>query len=479
MTGAPLYERLAEHYRRVIAAGTLAPGERMPSMRAFMSQHRVSLSTAIQTYRQLERAGFLLAKPRSGYFIRRPVHSTLPNVHEPEIEAVPLPAQFVGLHQRISGVVARAHRFPDALNLGGATAAAALYPAEQLKSLAIRTLRHKPTLLTESGPMEGAEPFRHAIARRLLSCGVSVSQDDIIATNGGVEAVNLALRAVAQPGDAIAIESPAFFGLLQILESLGLRALEIPTSPTTGLSLEALDIALTAYDTVKAVVVVSTLQNPLGCIMPDDRKAGLVALCARHGVAVIEDDPYRELVGHEVATKPVKAWDRAGGVIYCSSLNKVLAPGMRLGWVSAGRWHERVKMLKFAQSRHNEALPQLVAAQFIDSGAFDRHLHQLRDRLGAQREAMSRAIAHYFPAGTHMTRPTGGLLLWVGLPDHTHSETLFDAALQEGIRIAPGSIFSNSSGFDSFMRVSCPSPFDDPMEAAIRRLGQLAGGLSL
>jgi len=473
MLGEALYERLAEHYRRVIAAGTLVPGDRMPSMRAFMSQHRVSLSTAVQTFRRLESAGLLFAKPRSGYFVKRPTKSKLPNVREPEIEAVPMPARFVGLHERISGVIERAHRFPDALNLGGATAAAGLYPSAHLKSLAIKTLRHRPTLLTEAGPMEGAVEFRQAVAKRLLSCGVSTSQDEVIVTNGGVEAVNLALRAVAQPGDTIAIESPAFFGLLQILESLGLRALEIPTSPTTGLSIEALEIALTAYKNVKAVVVVANLQNPLGCSMPDERKAMLVSLCAHHGVAVIEDDPYRELIASAASTKPVKAWDRAGGVIYCSSLNKVLAPGMRLGWVSSGRWHERVKMLKFAQSRHNETLPQLVAAQFINSGAFDRHLHQLREKLGAQREAMSNAIAHYFPHETRMSQPSGGLLLWVALPNDAHSEALFDAALREGIRVAPGTIFSNSSGFDSFVRLSCPRPFDEVMETAVRRLGQL------
>ncbi|WP_323117902.1 aminotransferase-like domain-containing protein [Burkholderia alba] len=473
IAGEPLYERLAEHYRRIIAAGTLVPGDRMPSVRALMDQHDVSLSTALQTFRRLEDTGWLTAKPRSGYFVRRPAAAKLAALHEPEVPALPPEAHYVGLHERVSRVIELGHAHPGALNLGGATATAALYPSARLQALAIRTLRQRPTLLTEAGQDAGAIEYRQAAARRALSFGVAVSPDEVLATSGGVDAVNLALRAVARPGDTIAIESPAFFGLLQILESLGLRALEIPASPTTGLSLEALEIALSAYDTIKALVVVPNLQNPLGSIMPDERKAALVKLCARHGVAIIEDDPYRELVDEADAARPIKAWDRDGGVIYCPSFNKVLAPGMRLGWMAAGRWHARARMLKFAQSRHNEALPQAVAADFLGSGAFDRHLRQLRERLRVQREQTVDAIARHFPDETRLNAPPGGLLLWVALPEGARSEALFHAALAEGIRVAPGAIFSNSDRFDAFVRLSCPRPFDQTMDAAFRTLGRL------
>ena len=473
MPGEPLYERLAEHYRRIIGAGTLAPGDRMPSVRAFMSRHGVSLSTAVQAFRRLEEAGLLSARPRAGYFVRRPV-TRLATVREPGMASLPDAARYVGLHERVSRVIERAGACPGALNLGGATAVAGLYPTTRLQSLTTRLLRRRPTLLTEAGADSGAPEFRQAVARRALSAGVVVSPDEVIVTMGGVEAVNLALRAVAQPGDTIAIESPAFFGLLQILESLGLRALEIPTSPTTGLSLEALDMALSAYGNVKAVVVVPHLQNPLGSIMSDERKAALVSICARYGVAIIEDEPYRELV-EAAAARPIKAWDREGNVIYCPSLNKVLAPGLRLGWMAAGKWASRIKMLKFTQSRHNEILPQLVAAELLASGGFDRHLFQFRARLRAQREATADAIARYFPEGTRLSPPEGGLLLWVALPQGVRSERLFEAALAVGIRIAPGAIFSNAGQFDSFIRISCPRPFDREMDDALRRLGALAG----
>jgi DNA-binding transcriptional MocR family regulator len=474
MAGEPLYERLAEHYRRVIAAGTLVPGDRMPSVRTLMHRHQVSLSTALQVFRRLEDAGWLQAKPRSGYFVRRRTAPLLPSVGEPDNPSVPLEAQFVGLHESISKVIAQAQRFPEALNLGGATAAASLYPTARLQALTIKILRHQPTLLTEAAGESAGAVLRQAIAKRALSAGMTLSPDEVIATTGGVEAVNLALRAVTHAGDIVAIESPAFFGLLQIIESLGLRALEISTSPTTGISLEALEMAMLAYGNIKAVVVVPHLQNPLGSVMPDERKAGLVRLCARHKAAVIEDEPYRELLDDAAQTKPLKAWDRDGGVIHCASLNKVLAPGLRLGWMSSGRWHARVKMLKFAQSRNNESLSQLVAAEFIGTGAYDRHLFQLRDRLRTQREATADAIARYFPTGTRLSVPTGGIVLWVEMPAGTDSNRLFEEALTRGIRIAPGTIFSNSRRFASFIRLSCPQPFDQTLDDALQRLGKLA-----
>lgn len=478
LAGSALYERLAEHYRRAIVAGALQPGDRVPSVRALMDRHHVSLSTALQTLRKLEDAGWLTVRPRSGYFVRHPAPLPLARTDEPDVAVLPAQAQYVGLHEAISHVIARAQAAETALNLGGATPDAVHYPTARLQALTVRLLRRHPDLLTDYGSESGSLPYRQAVARRALECGVSVSPQDVIATSGGVEAVNLALRAVTQPGDTVAIETPGFFGVLQIIESLGLRALEIPSSPSTGLSVEALEIALDAYPNVRAVVVVPHLQNPLGSVMPDERKHALVRLCAQHQVALIEDEPYRELLADASSFKPLKAWDRDGGVIHCVSLNKVMAPGLRLGWMDAGRWQARVRMFKYAQSRHGQSLPQRVAAEFIGSGDFDRHLNLLRVRLAVQRDAMARAVARWFPAGTKLSLPVGGMFLWIELPAGISSHQVFNEALDAGIRIVPGSIFSNSARFASFIRLSCPGTVDASVEEAIRRLGRIVEALA-
>jgi DNA-binding transcriptional MocR family regulator len=474
----PLYRQLADHYRRAIGNGVLRPGDRMPSMRAFMQRHGVSLATATESYRVLERAALIDARPRAGYFVRVAPQAALPAAAEPDLAVVPGAAQFVGIHSAISTLVSTYQRYPQALNLGGATASPDLYPTDALQKAALRALRRQPTLLTAAGPDQGDPGLRAIVARRALEAGIQIGADDIIMTHGCIEAVNLALRAVTQPGDTVAVESPCFFGLLQALESLGLRALEIPTSPSTGIAIEALAFALQTHPDIKAVVVVPNLQNPLGSVMPDAHKASLVELCSRAGIALIEDDPYRELVDAAQPPRSLKAWDTDGTVIHCTSFNKTLAPGMRVGWINGGRWHPRIGMLKFAQSRHNEQLSQVVLAGFLETSAYERHLRRLRDRLRLQRERMAAAVAASFPDGTRFTPPRGGMFFWIELPGEVSSAAFFEAALDDGIRVMPGTVFSNAGHFDRFVRLSCPSADLDLADEAVRRLGRLAGRMA-
>lgn len=480
-TQTPIYQRLASHYRGVIHAGSLAPGDRMPSLRVLMQQHSVSLSTALQLSRQLESEGWLEARARSGYFVRHPRRSQLAKVAEPPPGAMPDPAQYVGIHAHVSEFVARGRMQAISMNLSLARCAPELYPGEALKNAAIRALRRKPDLLVSNSSAKGSPHFREVLARRAVAIGLSLSPDDIQVTNGCIEALNIALRAVAQPGDTIAVESPTFYGLLQILESLGLQALEIPTSPETGLSVDALDLALRTYPGIKAVVVVPHLQNPLGAIMPNAHKLQLLALCERHDIALIEDDCYSELGSSSARSAPaphaIKSWDTTGRVIYCASLHKILAPGLRLGWMAAGRWQARAEMLKYTQTRSNEDLPQLAAAEFMASNSYDRHLRALRSKLDVQRAKTAEAIATFFPPGTRMNLPEGGLALWVELPGQLSSRPVFDEALKAQILVAPGWLFSNSKRFDHYLRINCGWPYSAAVEGGLRTLGAIVGRL--
>ncbi|MDM0011253.1 PLP-dependent aminotransferase family protein [Variovorax sp. J22P168] len=481
MDSPPLYRRLADHYLAAIRAGTLEPGDKLPSLRSLMRLHDISLSTALQLCRAMESEGFVEARDRAGYFVRRPRRLAIAPMEEPAAGVAPDPAQFVGIHARVSDFVTRRRQVDIAVDFSTARGSPALYPAQALRAGMMRLLRRQPELLTTASPSRSRTPLREAAARRGLRVGMTLSPDEVLVTNGCIEALNLALRAVAQPGDTVAVESPTFYGLLQVLESLGMRALEIPTSPQTGLSVEALEMAIEAYGrSIKAVVVVPHLQNPLGSVMPDSHKERLVALCERHAIALIEDDTYSELLDCETPPRAIKSWDASGNVIHCASLHKILAPGLRLGWISAGRWHGRVEMLKYAQTRSNEELGQWAAGEFMNTGAYDRHLRRLREQLRQQRERTADAIAAHFPSGTRLNLPPGGLQLWVELPDRLSSATVFDSALQERILVAPGTLFSNSSRFDHCLRINCGWPFETKVEAALRRLGEIvceaAGG---
>jgi DNA-binding transcriptional MocR family regulator len=477
MDATPLYQRIARHYRGAIQAGTLSPGEALPSVRALTRLHQVSLTTALQACRSLEDEGLVEARPRAGYFVRRPRRAAIAPPVEPDPRDALDAAQYVGIHDRVSQFVALteayAERHPVVADFAATYAAPPSYPGAELKQAAMRALRRDPELLARPAPAAGEPALRAALARRALSAGMRLAPDEIVVTHGCIEALNVALRAVTQRGDTVAVESPSYFGLLQVLESLGLRALEIPTSPSTGLSVDALAFALQNTHDLKAVVVVPNLQNPLSSVMPDAEKARLVALCAQHGVALIEDDTYAALHDGETPLSALKAYDETGNVIHCASLRKTLAPGMRLGWIGGGVRHARVQMLRYAQSRANEALSQLAMAEFLASGACDRHLARLRRLLRHQREQVAEAIAAHFPPGTRLGMPAGGMLLWVELPEPCDAQRVCEAALAQGIRVVPGSLFSNSRRFDHHLRISCGAPFTREAEQALRRLAEI------
>ena len=472
MDSQALYQRIAHHYRGAIRAGALAPGAAMPSVRALTRLHRVSVSTALQACRSLEDEGLLEARPRSGYFVLQPRRARIPPVAEPDVQRALDPAQYVGIHDRVSRYVAMSEAHPVHSDFASTYAAPEAYPAAGLRSAAIRALRHDPQLLVSPVASQGSPLLRAAIARRALDAGMSLAPDDIVVTHGCIEALNVALRAVTQPGDTVAVESPTYYGLLQVLESLGLRALEVPASPKTGLSVDALAFALQTH-AVKAVVAVPDYQNPLSSVMPDADKARLVALCEQHAVPLIEDDTYSVLGRDDAPLRALKSWDRTGNVIHCASLRKTLAPGLRVGWMTGGRWQARVRMLRYAQSRANEALAQLTMGEFMASSGYDRHLVRLRRLLRHQREETAEAIAAHWPEGTRLSVPDGSMMLWVELPERRSGQAVFETALAQGIRIAPGALFSNSNRFDHFVRVGCSTPFTRETQAALKQLGRI------
>lgn len=471
----PLYQRLADHYRRAIYSGVLAPTSRIPSVRTLVKLHQVSISTALQVCRSLEEDGLVEARPRSGYFVLKAArHAPFLPVAEPDPRQLLDAASYMGIHDRVSDFIAKSAMHPPKIDLANSVAPSNAYPVDTLKQAMLRAIRRYPDLLTSPAPPQGHPTLRTALARRALDTGINVTPDDIIITYGCTEALNLALRAVASPGHMIAIESPAYFGLLQVLSSLGMRSLEIPTSPQRGISVEALDLALQTHPDIKAVVAIPNLHNPLGSIMSNEDKARLVALCEHHNIPLIEDDTYGALAEENKPLRAAKAWDHNDNVIYCASMQKTLAPGSRIGWMIGGRWKTRLNMLKFIQSRPNSAIPQIAIAEVLQSKNYDRHLMRLRQRLKTQRENMAHAIGAYFPPGTHLSVPRGGMLLWIEMPNNRSSKEVFEAALAQGIRIAPGRMFSNSGRYEHFLRISCALPLSLEVEMAIQQLGQIA-----
>ena len=466
--GPVLYEAVANDVSALILTGTLGPGDRVPSVRRLSRQKRVSISTVLQAYRLLENRGVIEARPQSGYYVRPRLRAAA----EPAISDPPRGPRQVGVHDLVSRVLAAASD-TRLVPLGAALPDHELMPAARLQRMLSAVARRRPRSLTNYAVPPGRLELRRQIARLALDWGCNLTPDDVVVTHGCMEALNLCLRAVARPGDIIALESPTYFGLLQIIESLGMRALEIPTHPRDGISLEALALAC-EREKVKACLVMPNVSNPLGSMMPDAAKKRLVQLLAAHGIPLIEDQVYGDLHFARAQPRSAKAYDRQGMVMLCSSFSKTLAPGFRVGWVAAGRYRAQVEKLKFVSSVGNPELLQLTIAEFLENGGYDHQLRSLRrafsDRIGRTQHAVS----GHFPAGTRVTSPSGGFVLWVELPQGADSLALYESAMREGISIAPGPMFSASDRYRNCLRLNCGCAWTPAIERAIARVGQLA-----
>lgn len=467
-----LYQRIAAQIERAIASGALRPGDRLPSVRQLSQQHGVSMSTALQAYRHLENHGVVQARPKSGYYVA----PRAPALPEPQFDQRIEAASFVSMDQVLQEFLLMIED-PQALPSFNAAPARELLPEAKLQHLLATVNRRHPEYATQYH-MAGHHGLRREIARRAVNSGVQLRPDEIVITNGGMEAIYLALRSVAQAGDTIVLESPTYFHLLQSIESLGMKALEIPSHPRTGISLEALDFATQTPGAVRACVLLPNFSNPGGTLMPVENKRRIVQMMAERGVALIESDIYGELYFGDQRPPVLKSFDTTGEVILCSAFTKTVAPGYRIGWVAAGRHFLKTRALKMRTSMACPMLQQEVLAQFIADGGYDHHLRRLRAALKTQAHQMADAVARFFPVGCRLTVPQGGLLMWIELPRHVDSREVFTLARLEHIGVAPGAAFSISRRFDHFIRLQFGAPWSPQMEAAMRKLGQIVARLA-
>jgi DNA-binding transcriptional MocR family regulator len=462
------YEELASFITGLVDGGTLSPGARAPSLRQISRQRRISLSTALQAYRLLEDRGVLEARPQSGFYIAR--RSAI-SLQTPAISRPPDNATRVA----ISGMVVKLLEYagdPRLVPLGCAIPSAELLAAGRLDRFLARTARVKGTEYNIYTSPRGHLPLRQEIARRALRWGQALSPEDVAITCGCTEALTLALKAVTKPGDTIAIESPTYFGLLHALESLGLKALELPTSAADGIDLAALEKAVKGKS-IAACLFASSFNNPLGCTMPDEKKANVLELLAKHQVPLIEDDIYGDIYFGSERPKPFMALDRRGNTIYCSSYSKTVAPGYRLGWIATGRHMQKVLEHKMALTLCSPALPQVAFADFLSSGGYDSHLRRIRRVFSDNVDQMMRTIDRTFPKSVKVSRPAGGFVLWLELPKHLDSRELLDAALNKGICFAPGDAFSASGRYANCLRLSCGHDWGPRIENGVKTLGKI------
>jgi len=462
------YQDLADQTEKLIAEGVLRVGDRLPSVRQACRTHDISPITVTRAYYQLESRGLIEARPKSGYFVRARLGVSLP---EPEMTRPAGHSTELQVSDFIFQIL-ESVKDRSVVPLGSSFPSPYLFPLAKLGGYLASAARKLDPWSTVSDLPPGNEELRRQLALRYLAQGAKVLPQEIVITSGAMEGLNLCLQALTQPGDLIAVESPTFYAGLQASERLGLKVIEIPTHPREGVSLSALEDGLRKHP-VKACLFMLNFANPTGSLLPDERKKALLDLLHRYQVPLIEDDVYAELYFGRQAPLCSKAEDRDGLVMQVSSFSKCLAPGYRLGWVAAGRYASKIQRQKLSTSLATTIPVQIALANYLKHGAYENHLRHLRRTLAQQEAVLVEAVEQNFPAGTRLARPQGGYFLWLELPSKVDVLRLHRQALEQGISIAPGPIFSAKREFGHCLRLNFGHPDSLAQREAIVTLGAL------
>ena len=468
-----LYEELAGEIELQIRNGVYRDGEKLQSIRQTSRQRKVSITTVLKAYLLLESRGLVVSRPQSGYLVNLPASARDGADAGAVRKPVPPPvSSAVDVSQLVLATL-RAISAGEAVALGSPYPDGSVFPSGKLNRYAY-VARHdlEPRSLGHALP-PGQPLLIRQIARRYLDQGMVVDPNEIIVTVGATEAINLCLQAAAQPGDVVAVESPTFYAMLHAIERMGMRAIEIPTHPELGMDVQALErIAL--EQPIAACMVMPNFQNPMGFQMPDERKRALVSFAARAGVPIIENGVYNELHFGDTCPTSLKSYDRTGLVLHCSSFSKTLTSTYRIGWALAGRYRDQVEKLKFLNTLTTSALPQIAIARYLERSGYDKHLRRVRKLYAQNAKLMAAVVSRFFPEGTRVSTPRGGYVLWVELPEPIDAMRLYERALERGITIGPGRMFSVSNRYRHFIRLNYSTPWSSEVEQAVMTVGKLA-----
>lgn len=467
------YQQVADHISDQINAGLLKAGEKTPSVRQCANEMGLSISTVIRGYELLQDQMLIEPRPQSGFYVRtqyqpsKPPEISQPVVRPSEVNLDSLAIDLLQLTQD-----------KNLIQLGTAPPKTDVPSVKQLNRIMTKIIRedaHTPNGIDDYDPPPGNKNLRRQIARRMINAGVNIHPDEIVITTGCQEAMTLCIRAVTKPGDTVIVESPSYFGTLKAIESMGLKALEIPTDAKEGISLSALELAIREWK-VSACILTPNFSNPLGYCISNDNKKKLRSILKQANVPIIEDDIYSELTYGTQRPKAIKAFDEDGdasNVLLCSSLSKSLSPGLRIGWAIPSRWLRQVTHLKVSNSMAGATLPALTAARYLEIGIFDRHLRQMRRYYKEQRDYFLHLATLHLPKEIRLTHPEGGYVIWLELDKKIDSMKLYEQALKENVCIAPGPLFSVSGQYKNFIRINYGKATKEQLEQAMIILGRL------
>ena len=364
---------------------------------------------------------------------------------------------------------------PSVISLAGGNPAPELFPHEALADIAAEVLREQPITALQYGITEGYIPLREAIKARLKRVeNIGNENDELIVVSGGQQGIELATKCLVNEGDVVIVELPSFIGATNAFRSYGARLVGVPVQ-NDGMDLDALEEALKNNKNVRFIYTIPTFQNPMGVTMSIEKRKRLYEIAKKNGVLILEDNPYGELTFDGVKMPTIKSMDTDGIVMYSGSFSKILAPGLRLGFLCAPQpIIQKVVVAKQVSDVHTPMLPQLLATEYMKRYDLDALIAEMRKTYAHKCATMLGAMDEFFPTDITYTRPGGGLFIWCDLGHDLDTLALSKEAIAEKVVYVPGNTFMvDMDKKCTALRLNYSTMSDEKIVEGIRRLGKV------
>ncbi|HSB07977.1 MAG TPA: PLP-dependent aminotransferase family protein [Blastocatellia bacterium] len=468
----PLYSQIVTEVRRMITAGALKVGDRLPANRELARTLGVNRNTVSTAYAELVADGLITSRVGSGTYVSS---VPAPEAKQARGESLSSPMPWEALlaergRDNWLHEMAGFYEQREMISLSLALPSADLFPLDDFRRCVDHVLRKQGRTLLQLGTTGGYPRLQEFIASQLALTGARVTPDEVLITNGCQQSLDLIRQILVGQGDEVALESPTYPGALSVFCGAGSKYISVPVSEK-GIDLDVLEDVL-SQRRAKLIYVVPSFQNPTGCTMDHVSRRRLIGIASRFRIPIVEDDIYRELRYDGPAIPPLKALDEHGLVIYISSFSKVGFPGLRVGWIAAPRIViDHLNRVKQRCDLHASLLAQAAIHEFAKRGLLARHIKRVKKAYAERRDAMLGALERHFPDLTRWSRPNGGMSVWVSLPDSINANQLLHQAVEGGVSFISGDHFYASSPSQNSMRLSFTMAGPEAIEEAVKRLG--------
>ncbi|WP_223600928.1 PLP-dependent aminotransferase family protein [Chryseobacterium sp. GVT01B] len=439
------YEIFTAVIEKQIRSGILQENDRLPSVREIKEKYKLSTSSVQSGFEYLLIKGLIKSHPRSGYFIAEIQEEHIPEVRT-KLPVVVRDAEFM------KNMMLTSKRTSESSSFNTAVPGDLLIPQKLILRTMQEVIREKGAALLRYYPSNGLETLRKQIAKQMGTYGCILNPDEIIITDGALQALTIALKSVTKPGDVVAVDSPCVFSVLEVIANLDLKVIEIPLHYRSGFDTEYFRTVCAEND-IRALVVTPNFHNPTGVLMSDEVKAELLSVAEQHQLCIIENDMYSDLYFSEQRPRCIKSFDTKGLVMTYSSFSKTLAPGIRLGWLYAGDFYAKSERARFSLGRSVSPVYQELVLKLLQGSSYERHLRSFRKKLNQQAIQVLDTLKSSFPEGSYFHRPQGGYSIWGRLPENMDMERFYEYCEKHQILFTPGDTFSFTDKYQFHFRI--------------------------